>query len=114
MLEDDVHHLLRDWGSSLTLTRPADATYDPAAGQMSSAQGASDSSFSILGVFINYMDMNVDGSTIRAGDRRLLVSAKGSATDPRIGDVVGGMRILDVRSIAPNGTPVAFACQTRK
>lgn len=111
MLGDDVAHLLQDFGSSLVLTRAGAATYVPATGKTTTAGGGT---FSVRGVFINYTDENVNGTTIRSGDRRLLVSAQGSATTPQIDDVVGGLKVIDVRTIAPNGTPIAFACQMRK
>ena len=111
MLAEDVAYLLQDFGSNLTLTRQAPGTYNPATGNMSAT---SQTSHTIRGVFINYVDTNVDGTVVRMGDRRLLVSAKGAPITPAIGDRVDGLQVIDVRSIAPNGTPIAWACQMRK
>lgn len=111
MLEDDVAHLLQDFGSALTLTRAGVPTYTPETGVMTNATGGT---FTIRGVFINYADENVNGTTIRSGDRRLLVSVQGSTTAPAIDDVVGGLKIIDVRTIAPNGIAIAYSCQMRK
>ena len=111
MLDEDVAHLLEDFGSTLVLARPGTSVYDPETGTMASSGGGT---FSVQGVFINYLDENINGSTIRTGDRRLLVSVQGSATAPQIDDVVGGLKVLDARTIAPNGTPIAYACQMRK
>jgi hypothetical protein len=111
MLGDDVAFLLQDFGSDLTLTRPGVGAYSPTTGEMTTA---ADSTFTIRGVFINYTDANVDGTVVRMGDRRLLVKAKDATTTPAINDRVGGLQVIDVRTIAPNGVPVAWSCQMRK
>jgi len=111
MLGEDVTHLLDDFGSELALTRAGVPVYNPATGTTSTSGGGT---FTLRGVFINYVDANVDGTTIRMGDRRLLVAVQGSTTAPQIDDVVQGLRVVDVRAIAPNGVPIAFSCQMRK
>lgn len=110
MRADDVAFLLEDEGSSLTLARQVAGTYDPATGQMSAT---TPTTHTVLGVFIEYRADNVDGTVIRAGDRLLLVSAIGSNVTPAVGDRVDGLEILAVRSFAPNGTAIAWACQAR-
>ena len=45
---------------------------------------------------------------------QLLVSATGSETAPAIGDLVDGLKLVNVRAFAPNGTNVAWSCQARK
>jgi hypothetical protein len=111
MLGQDVAQLLQDFGSDLTLTRRVGGSYAPATGLVT---GGTPTDFTVRAVFINYKDANVDGTVVRMGDRRLLVSTTGSQTAPIVGDVVGGLKLIDVRSIAPNGTPIAWACQARK
>jgi hypothetical protein len=111
MLADDVAHLLEDFGSALVLTRPGVPVYNPVIGTTATTGGGS---FTLRAVFINYLDENVNGTTIRSGDRRLLVSVQGSTTAPQIDDMVGGLKVIDVRTIAPNGTAIAYACQMRK
>lgn len=114
MIGDDVTFLLEDLGALMTLIRPGSQSYDPATGQMSEADPTGGTSYDIRAVFINYQDDLMDGSVIRAGDRRLLVAVYGSTTAPQIGDVVQGLRVIDVRTYAPNDTPIAYACQMRK
>jgi len=111
MLSRDTARLLQDFGSALALIRPGVGAYTPATGKMAAT---TPQTFTIQAVFINYEDKNVDGTVVRAGDRRLLVSAQGSSTAPAIGDRVEGLQIVDVRTIAPRGVPVAWACQMRK
>jgi hypothetical protein len=111
MFADSIAFLLEKRGSDLTLTRRVGGTYTPATGAVS---GTTTATYTIRGVFINYLQENIDGTVIRAGDRRLLVQAKGATTTPTIDDVVDGMTLVDVRTYAPNGTPVAWACQARR
>ena len=111
MLEDDVAALMEDFGSDLTVTRPAADVYDPTTGTLTEGDATT---FTVRGVFINYADRNVDGTVVKMGDRRLLVSARNAPDEPAIGDRVSGLQILDVRTIAPNGVAIAWACQARK
>jgi hypothetical protein len=111
MLLDAVNTLLSKFGSSLTLTRVTGATYSASTGQVGTG---TTTNFTIRGAFINYSDELMDGTIIRVGDRRLLVSPAGSTTTPQIGDIVGGLKLIDVRVYAPAGVPVAWACQARK
>jgi hypothetical protein len=111
MLGNSVTTLLQKYGSALTLTRQSGATYNPATGALS---GGASATFTVRGVFINYLDENVDGTVVRMGDRRLLVSPQGSTTVPAIGDRVDGMELIDVRTYAPGGAAIAYACQARK
>lgn len=113
MLGEDVAFLLGDapdFGSALTLTRPGTQIYNSATGTTAPSGGGT---FTVRGVFINYSDERIDGSVIRTGDRMLLVAVQGSTTAPANDDVVDGMRVVSVRSFAPNGVPIAFSCQMR-
>lgn len=110
MLSNDVAFLLQDFGSNLTLTRQPAGAYNPNTGAMTPGATVT---FTIRGVFINYTDRNVDGTVVRMGDRRLLVQAKDATVTPAINDRVGGLQVIDVRTIAPNGVPIAWSCQMR-
>lgn len=112
MLAEDVASLLEDedFGSDLTIERPGTPTYSPATGTVASASGAT---LTVRGVFINYMDSEVDGAVVQQGDRRLLVAATGSDGAPVIGDVISNYKVVDVRTIAPAGTAIAWTCQVR-
>lgn len=110
MLSDAVKNLLEKYGSDLTVTRVASVSYDPSTGVATPAAATNPT---LRGVFVNYMDSEIDGSLVQQGDRKLLVSLSGSTTTPQKGDQVGGMRIVSVRTFAPNGTAIAWTCQAR-
>lgn len=113
-MEQAVENILFAYGSDMTLTRDARTApiYDPSTGEMSAPTPGT---FTIRGVFTNFNDRNSAGTTVKAGDRRLLVSAANSETAPQIGDRVEGLTILPgIRTYAPNGVAVGWACQARK
>ncbi len=110
MLDDDIAYLLDEHGVDLTLTRIAGSAYDPSTGLMGAG---STQTFTIRGVFINYREEQIDNTSIRADDRKLLIRGKGLTTAPKIKDRVGGVEILDVRRIQTGTTIVGYACQTR-
>ena len=111
ILATDLGFLMADFGADWTLTRPVTSAYDPATGTMTPD---TPQTFAVRGVFINYMDSNVDGTVIQMGDRRFLLRAEGAPTTPEIGDQIDGLQVVDVRTVAPNGTSIAFSCQMRK
>ncbi len=111
MLAYDVALLLRDRGSDLSLTRQTMAAYSPTTGTNAPVAVTT---YIMRGVFINYTDDDLANTAISVGDRRLLLQAKNAVTTPQSGDRVDGLQILDVRTYAPNGVPVAWACQMRK
>ena len=110
MLEESVLQLMRDFGSDLTLSRAGAATYDPSAGTVSNG---TPTTLSARGVFIEYHQDNIDGTLVKRGDRKLLLAAEGATGTPAVDDVVSGMKVVDVRTIAPNGVPIAWTCQVR-
>ena len=112
MLGDTVIHILQTYGSDLTLTRPSGTrVYNTGTGKF---EGGTPANFTIRGVFVDYKEDRVNGTSIRSGDRMLLVSATGSETAPAIGDAVDGMTIVHVRAFSPNGNAIAWTAQTRK
>lgn len=116
-------NLLRRRGSTLSVARDGGPeTYNPATGTVS---GGTIVEGTFRGVFVNYEDKDVDGTHVQMTDRKLLIDALSADTTraPLRGDTVdgvvanntitGGVVIQRVRSIAPNGTPIAYICQVR-
>ena len=118
ILAADLGFLMADFGADWTLTRPVVSASDPVVSAYDPATGTTTpgtpQTFTVRGVFINYMDSNVDGTVIQMGDRRFLMRAEGAPTQPEIGDQIDGLQVVDVRTVAPNGTSIAFSCQMRR
>lgn len=113
MQDIDVEYLMQDHGYDLTLTRAGSGgTYDPATGTITGA--GTPISETVRGVFIEYEDQRINNTTILAGDRKLLLQARGIPVIPQIGDKVGDMRIVGpVRTIRSGQTTIAYTAQTR-
>ena len=108
--EVDVTDLLDDFGQDLTLARAGTPTYAPSTGLVTNG---TPTTLSVRGVFIYFDHTNFDGTIVRAGDRRLLITATGATGTPAVGDIVAGHKIVNVRTFAPEGTIVAWDCQVR-
>lgn len=107
-LNKDVAQLLRTHGRDLTLTRTnSNGTYNTTTGAFG---GGSTVTYAGRGVFINYVEEDIDGTTVQADDRKLLLQ---SATKPENGDRVENIQIIQVRTIQSGTTVVAYICQVR-
>jgi hypothetical protein len=111
-LNRDVTNLLATHGYNLTLKRvEVGGAYDTATGTVS---GGTTSTAPIRGVFINYLEQDVDGTNVQADDRKLLVRADGLTLVPQVGDFVDDeVRVVSVRKIQSGSTVIAYTCQTR-
>jgi len=109
-LDVSVADLLDDFGQDLTLRRVGVSSYDAATNTITPAAVVT---YAVRGVFIQFRHENVDGTVVRMGDRRLLVTADGATGTPAVGDFVDGHKIVNVRTFAPNGVVVAWDCQVR-
>jgi hypothetical protein len=108
-LRVDVLEILEEFGNSITLTRAEDgATYDPVAGTFS---GGGTTNLNGVGVLVGYSNKEIDGTEIRATDRKLLF--QGDAL--LIGDLYNGWRVHAINNIDPDesGTILTIA-QMRK
>ena len=108
-LRADVLELLNEFGNPLTLLRAEDgATYDPGAGTFS---GGGTTNVNGVGVLLGYNNKEINGTDIRATDRKLLF--QGDAT--LIGDSYNNWRVLHINNIDPDesGTILTIA-QMRK
>lgn len=90
--------------------------YNPSTGQTSSGT----STYSGRGVFGSYLAKDVDGSLILTTDVRLLVLQKelvatvagvSSPIEPKVGDTIGGQRVINVGQDAAGAT---WTLQLRK
>lgn len=107
--------LLTEFGQGCILTSVTDGAYDPATGD---AQTLSVLHPIIAAVF-DYPQRFIDGTLIRVGDKRALVSPVGLSVEPKPGDVLADAagkvyQVIDAKPTAPAGTVVLWTLQVRK
>ena len=85
-LDRDVQRLLTTHGYDLSLKRTNNGgSYNTATGKVS---GGTASIATVRGVFIDYRESDIDGTSILADDRKLLLQARGLTITPKTGDVL--------------------------
>lgn len=85
-LHKDVKQLITTHGYDVSFSRAqSGGSYDTSTGTIT---GGSTLTWSGRGVFINYMDEDVNGTSITTDDRKLLLQAVGLTREPEIGDLV--------------------------
>ena len=111
-LHKDVQRLLGTHGYSVTFSRVgAGGSYNATTGKVS---GGSTLTWSGRGVFVNYREEDVDGSSITTDDRKLLLQAVGLTREPEVGDFVDStVQVLNVQKLQSGSTVIAYMLQTR-
>lgn len=111
-LHRDVERLIRDHGYSVAFSRASSGgTYDTETGTI---VGGSNLSWVGRGVFVSYNTSNIDGTTIKMGDRKLLLQARGLDREPVVGDVVNDtIMVVAVQKIQSGETVIGYVCQVR-
>lgn len=108
-LRADVLEILDEFGNFITLTREeSGAAYDPADGVL---VGGSTVSLEGYGVLVGYMNGEINNTSIKATDRKLIF--QGDAL--QIGDLYNDWRVHHINDIDPDesGTVLTIA-QMRK
>ena len=111
-LHKDVQQLIATHGFDVSFSRAqSGGSYDPSTGTMT---GGTTLTWSGRGVFINYMDEDVNGTSITTDDRKLLLQAVGLTRAPEVADLVVGVgQVLNVQTIQSGSTVVGYVCQVR-
>lgn len=111
-LHKDVQQLITTHGYEVSFSRAqSGGSYDPSTGTIT---GGTTLTWTGRGVFINYMDEDVNGTSITTDDRKLLLQAVGLTRAPEVGDLVdSAVQVLDVRKIQSGSTVVGYVCQVR-
>lgn len=106
--------LLREFGSSATLTRTTPGQYDPEAGASTPETVATQT---VTAVCIDYENAYIDGSLILRGDKQVFVSPK-DITPPAAGDKFtwqgAEYSVISVTPLAPSGVTVLIEMQARR
>lgn len=105
--------LILRFGALVVLRRSVPGAYDPATG----APGAPTvTSQTVLAVVLDFPQSYIDGTLIRAGDRKVLVSAMGT-TAPQAGDTMAweGQKlvVVNAKKLGPAGPAVLYTLQVR-
>jgi len=107
--------LLGDKGQVMTLTKSVRSSYDPATGN---AAQTSAPTYPVTGAVFDVAARDIDGTLIKAGDRRVILSALGLTVEPTsvdtltIGAVVHS--IVQALPINPAGVVVAWKLVIRR
>lgn len=111
-LHKDVQQLMRTHGYTVTFKRPqSGGSYDPATGTVT---GGSEISWTGVGVFTNFRDEEVDGTSILTDDRKLLLQAVDLEREPEVSDTVDDtVQVINVRKMQSGPTVIAYILQTR-
>lgn len=107
--------LLAEFGATCILSVPGSGTYDAATG--TKTNGAS-TDHDITAVVLNFPQKYIDGTLIKVGDKRVIVSSVGLTVDPEPGHVFidggGSSKVISADKRAPAGQSVIWILQVRK
>jgi hypothetical protein len=111
----DADELLAEFGQSCVLTSITDGAYNPETGEA----GTSMTPHPVTAAIFAYPQRYIDGSLIRTGDKRALVSAVGLTVNPKPGDTLTDaagavFQLIDAKAAAPAGVAVLWILQVRK
>jgi len=111
-LHRDVAQLLSTHGYTVDFSRAqSGGTYDTSTGTMT---GGSTLTWSGVGVYINYTDQEINGTSITTDDRKLLLQAKDLTRAPENGDLVDSeLQVISTRTIKSGTTVIGYVCQVR-
>ena len=111
-LHKDVQQLMRTHGYTVTFKRPqSGGSYDPTTGTVT---GGTELTWTGTGVFTNFRDEEVNGTSILTDDRKLLLQAVGLEREPEVGDTIDDtVQVLTVRKMQSGSTVIAYVLQTR-
>lgn len=105
--------LIARFGSKVVLTRSVPGAYDPATGAPAAPTVTMQN---VDAVVLDFPQSYIDGTLIRAGDRKVLVSAVGT-TAPMAGDTMAwegqSLVVINAKKLGPAGPAVLFTLQVR-
>jgi len=105
---------LTQYGQAMTLTKKTAAAYSPSTG----SAGVTETDYNCIGAVFDYVQAMIDGTSIKTGDKRVLLSADGLTVTPDVGDaILIGTEIhsvVNANPLAPAGVVVIWTIQARK
>lgn len=104
--------LIKKYGYSLSLVRPAKSGIDPATGDR--LAGEENLLYSVTGIDQQYKQSEIDGTLIKTGDKKILLTAE---TEPEQGDyLTDGLsrwNIITITPVKPANDVLLYSLQVR-
>jgi hypothetical protein len=111
-MANTANDLLGEFGQAVTLTRQAAGAYNTATG----AATVTTSVQTGIGAVFDYGTRDIDGTLVKQGDKKLLLSAIG-ITAPVVDDTVTVNSVVytitHIKTLSPAGTGVLITCNLR-
>jgi hypothetical protein len=117
-IAETANEIIEEFGQAVTLTHVIPGAYDPTTGGVTNTTTTQTGT----GAVVDWAARQIDGTLIKVGDRRLLLSAfktDGAAlTAPVLGDTVsiGGVvytLVEPLKTVGPAGITVIYECNLR-
>ena len=103
--------LVQRHGSTLTLHKVAEGTYDPSTGSLT---GGSTTKYEVTGYMYNAI-IGIDTDEIRRGSKKVIIPALGLTVEPDDGDYITGLgdrvHITRVTTHFSSGLAVLYTCE---
>jgi hypothetical protein len=113
-LSDIAHRQLLDKGRTVSYKSKNASEYVPGTDEL---LGSIETSYNVSAVFSDYKNAEIDGTIIKAEDKKLLLSAKQKFT-PKTNDIVedNGVRyrVMNVKELHPGGVVLLYQLQIRR
>lgn len=114
MRDGSAKKLIVKYGSAMTLRRVSLDTYSPSTGL---TYAGTTTDYACRGLTQDYTTREIDGTNIKYGDKKVLVSASNLAIAPTMNDllIVGSLTytVISVSALAPGEIPVLYTVQAR-
>ena len=109
-----IKSVLSQYGLPVTFVVSSQPIFDPELGVTSSI----DESYPCSGIITNYESKDVDGTLIKTGDKRVLLSYTKGMPEPNTDHIltINGLNwpIINCQPIEPGGTAVLYDIQVRR
>ena len=103
---------LSEYGQPMSVRKMSSGSYDPATG----APSITYADFPCFGFIYDYADREINGTSVLAGDRRIIISPPGIEVAPGDLIVFGGMeyKVVLPKPVNPAGETVIIDVQVRR
>lgn len=112
--QETASALIAEYGVLMTLSQETAGGYDPATGSLTT----STNTYPAYGVKLGYKRPDIDGTLVKVGDMKVLLSVDGLTVEPSTTDTltIGGIdwKILRVDPLEPGDTTIMYTLQVRK